>query len=213
MIDSQFPATPVPVLNAPGFADPEVSLSVHPTFLKDLNKNEGVVDWEGVFFGSIATMVTTELKHIRIIRSSPVENRTCYIQTRMYNTLKGLSQRLNVLKDIVISRLTQAYGGSSLMSYMAFLRFDALSSAVMKMGSSRSFKFRPNYHYSSDKHGFSTFFCSEFEQFASRISHERAVHWRGNVLWLRQSSSLDMTELLFFEGTYGHSFTRSPSKN
>ena len=73
------------------------------------------------------------------------------------------------------------------MSSMAFLRFDALSSAVMKMGSSRSFKCRPNYHYSSDKLGCYTFFCSEFEQFASRRSHERAVHCRGNVLWIRQS--------------------------
>ena len=79
----------------------------------------------------------------------------------------------------------------------------------MKMGSYRYFKCLPNDQYSSDKPGCSTFFYSEFEQFASRRSHERAVHCRGIALWIRQSSILDMTELLFFEGTYGHSFTSS----
>ena len=85
-IDSQSPASPVPVLNAPGFADPEVSLSFHPTFLKDINKNEGGVDWEGVFFASIATVVTSELEHIRSLKCYPVESGTCYRQTSMHNT-------------------------------------------------------------------------------------------------------------------------------
>ena len=70
--DSQSPAIPVPVLNAPDFADPEVSLSVHPAFPKDVSKNEGGAEKESVFFGSIGTVVTSEMEYINSLKYYPV---------------------------------------------------------------------------------------------------------------------------------------------